>query len=54
MKTMKGWISTGHKRACFTSQKHHCTCENAAEGRGGGSYSECAVKKVSQEADRNP
>lgn len=32
MKTMKGWISTvGIKRACFTSQKHPCTCENAAE-----------------------
>ena len=33
---MKGWVSTEHGRACFTSQKHHCICENTAGGREGG------------------
>ena len=40
MKTMKGWVSAGHGRACFISQKHHCTCENTGERRGAGQEQE--------------
>ena len=43
MKTMKGWVNTGHGRACVISQKHPCTCENRAGGRGGGKEQEIVV-----------